>query len=63
MLKSIMGEKYFCGLDIGAQAIKASLLTAGEHNKPQLLGVFEVGTGGFDHNSVTDLGEFSECVH
>lgn len=63
MLKSIMGDKYFCGLDIGAQSIKASLLNAGEHNKPQLLGVFEVGTGGFDHNSVTDLGEFSECVH
>ena len=63
MLKSIMGEKYFCGLDIGAQSVKASLLNTGEHNKPQLLGVFEVGTCGFDRNSITDLGEFAECVH
>ena len=63
MLKSIIGEKYFCGLDIGSQSIKASLLNAGEHNKPQLQGVFEVGTCGFARNSITDLGEFSECVH
>ncbi len=63
MLKNIIGEKSFCGLDIGAQSIKASLLKAGEQHKPQLLGVYEIRTCGFKEDSITDLGEFSDCVH
>jgi len=63
MLKNIIGEKSCCGLDIGTQSIKASLLKVGEQNKPQLLGVYEVRTCGFKEDSITDLGEFSDCVH
>ena len=56
-------EKTFCGLDIGAQKIKAGILKAHDANRMELLGVYEQKTEGFDRSSVTDLGRFSECIY
>jgi len=63
MLRKFIGERYFCGLDIGAQSIKASLLKSGEDVKPVVLGVFETQTHGFKDASVSDLADLSECIH
>ena len=63
MLKKFIGESYFCGLDIGAQSLKASLVKAQQDGTPALLGVYESRTSGFQSASVSDLGELSECIH
>ena len=56
-------EKIFCGLDIGSQSIKAGLARVKSGASLELLGVYEMKTGGFKDASVTDLAEFSECIH
>ncbi|MCK5581185.1 MAG: cell division protein FtsA [Candidatus Omnitrophica bacterium] len=63
MLKKFIGESFFCGLDIGAQSIKASFVKTQQDGKPVLLGVYESKTRGFESSSVTDLSEFVECIH
>ena len=63
MLRKFIGEKYCCGLDIGSQAVKASIIKMGDDSNASLLGVFETKTNGFKNGSVSDLGELSECIH
>ena len=63
MFDGIIKEKKFCGLDIGPRSVKASLLKAQGMDALQVLGVHESKTKGFKDASVTDLGEFSECIH
>ena len=63
MLKNFIREKYFCGLDIGSQSIKASIVKPREDYKSVLLGVYEAKTYGFKQASISDLGDLSECIH
>jgi len=63
MLGKFMGEKFYCGVDIGSQSVKAVIMHAGDQDAGELLGAFEVATRGYDNASVTDLGELSECIH
>lgn len=63
MLRKFIGEKYCCGLDIGSQAVKVSIIKTGDDSTSSLLGVFETKTNGFKNGSVSDLGELSECIH
>jgi cell division protein FtsA len=58
-----MNEKYYCGVDIGAQTIKAGILKIREAADMELIGAYDHKTYGFKDNAVSDLGEFSECVH
>ncbi|MEW5895143.1 MAG: cell division protein FtsA [Candidatus Omnitrophota bacterium] len=63
MFRKFIGEKYFCGLDVGAQTIKAGLIESKENRQFELLGVYEGNTAGFDGTSVTDLGELSASIN
>ena len=56
-------EKYYCGLDIGDQKLKAGVLKIRDAGQVELLGIYEKDTAGFREASVTDLGELSDCVH
>ncbi len=58
-----MREKYYCGLDLGSQSIKAGLLKVKDAMSIELAGVCEKKTYGFKDASVSDLGELSECIH
>ncbi len=62
MLKRFIADKYFCGLDIGSQTIKTSLIEVGDNQQLSLLGVYESRTNGFTGNSVTDLGELAIAI-
>jgi len=62
MFRKFIGEKYFCGLDIGTQTIKAALIEPRENHQIELLGVYEVETKGFQEGSVTNLGELSGAI-
>ncbi len=63
MFGRLMGEKIFCGLDIGAQSIKSAVVKLAEDGKPELLGVYEARTAGLQQSSISDLGELSESIH
>ena len=63
MLRKLMGDKYFCGLDIGSQSVKASIVKFSDAAHPELLGVYESQTVGFKNASVSDLADLSECIH
>jgi len=63
ILKNLNKEKYFCGLDLGAQRIKVSLIRSRDAGHHELVGVYETDTHGFKDGSVSDLGELSECIH
>jgi len=63
MLDRILKEKYFCGLDIGTNTIKAGLLAVKDHHDSEIVGIFENPTHGFSNTSVNNLNEFSECIH
>lgn len=59
-----MQERFYCGLDIGGQTIKAALIEIeGQDPAPKLLGAFETPTAGFHGGSVSDLAELSESIH
>jgi len=62
MFRRFMGERIFCGLDIGAQSIKSSIVRLSEGGKPELLGVYEARTAGLQDSSISDLGELSESI-
>ncbi len=62
MLKKVFNERIYCGLDIGAQRIKVSLLKFNGSHHSDLLALHEVPTQGFKGGSVSDLGELSEAV-
>ncbi|MFP4472791.1 MAG: cell division protein FtsA [Candidatus Omnitrophota bacterium] len=63
MFRRIIGEKYFCGLDVGSRTIKASLMEARESRQLAVVGIFETRTAGFNGSSVTDLGDFARSVN
>jgi len=63
MFRKFIGEKYFCGLDIGPQTIKAGIIEPKEGRQFELHGVYEVKTEGFEGGSVTDMGELSSSIH
>ncbi len=63
MLKRLISEKIFCGLDIGSQRIKVGIVKVKDPKNIELLGVFENRTHGFRDGSVHDLGEMSEAIH
>ena len=63
MLRKIIGERNGCGLDVGAQSIKVSLINAQDPVNPVLSGVYEAATRGFKGSSVSDLGEMTDSIH
>lgn len=63
MFRKFIGEKYFCGLDIGSHTIKAGVIEPKENRQIELLGVYEVNTKGFEGGSVTDLGDLSSAIN
>jgi len=63
MLKKMINEKYYCGVDIGARTIKAGIMKIKDVTDAKLIGVYEHKTYGFKDNAVSDLNEFSECIH
>ncbi len=62
MLKNIKRSKYFCGLDLGSQTIKAALVRVQDENNLELLGVYELPSAGLKEASITDLTELSQTV-
>jgi len=56
-------EKYYCGLDLGAQKIKAGILKVKDAAQMELIGIYEQKTAGFRDGAVSDLGELSDCIH
>ncbi len=56
-------EKYYCGLDLGAQKIKSGILKVKDATQMELLGIYEQKTTGFRDGAVSDLGELSDCIH
>ena len=56
-------EKIFCGLDIGSQRIKASVVKGKKSGRLELLGAQESVARGLKRSSVVDLGEFAESIH
>jgi len=62
MLNRFSSEKLFCGLDIGSQRLKASLVKARGTVGIQLLDVYESKTNGFKDASVSDLMELVESI-
>jgi len=55
-------EKIYCGLDIGAQRIKASFLRFASGRSPEIIGVSQVSTKGLQKASVSDLRELSDSI-
>ena len=55
MLSRFSSEKIFCGLDIGSQRIKASLVRAKDAQDIQLLDVYENKTSGFRDDLWLDM--------
>lgn len=56
------GDKYYCGLDIGTQKIKACLSRVYDAESLDLLAVYEGDTKGFKDNSVNDISDFSAAI-
>ena len=56
-------EKHYCGLDLGAQKIKAGILKVKDATQMELIGIYEQKTAGFRDGAVSDLGELSDCIH
>lgn len=58
-----MTEKFYCGVDIGSHKIKAGILKVKDSTAMELVGAYAHKTYGFKDNAVSDLAEFSECIH
>jgi cell division protein FtsA len=63
MLHNFIGERYFCGLDIGLQSSKAALITVDENRCQDVIGIYECPTTGFKQLSISDIDELAECIH
>ena len=63
MLNKIITEKYYFGIDIGTQKIKAGILRIKSPSDMELIGAYDHKIFGFKDNAVRDLAEFSECIH
>jgi len=59
----MIGQKIFCGLDVGSQKIKASVIRIARGGQAELLGASETFARGFKKSTVSDLGEFAESIH
>ncbi|MDD3375725.1 MAG: cell division protein FtsA [Candidatus Omnitrophica bacterium] len=55
-------EKIYCGLDLGCQKIKASIMRV-QKGQSDLLGVSQLSTQGLANSSVSDLRELCDCIH
>lgn len=62
MFDQFVGERVFCGVDVGSQRIKASLLKAKDLRGLRLMDISEIKTNGFQDASVSDLGELADSV-
>jgi cell division protein FtsA len=62
MLPKMKREKFCCGLDLGVQTMKASLVRIQDMDNLELLGVSETKTAGLKDSAVSDLNEFSDCI-
>jgi len=58
----MIGEKLFCGLDIGSQRIKASLTKFKRPASFEVMAVVDIPTRGLKNDFVTDLGELSDSI-
>lgn len=63
IFKKIAKVSYFCGLDVGTHAIKASLIRAHDADNLELLGVFEVRTTGLKEASISDITELADGIN
>lgn len=63
MFGKIKGVKYNCGIDIGSQRIKVSVVKTKGDQGHELLGVFDAQCAGLSNSSISDLTELSECIH
>ncbi len=63
MFNKLIKEKYYCGLDIGSQRIKAAILKVKDASHLEVLATSVNKIYGFKENDVIDLAEFSECVN
>lgn len=59
----MIGEKLICGLDIGSQQVKSSVVKAKGSNRFDLLGFQANLTKGFTKSTVSDLAELSQCIY
>ncbi len=55
-------DNVYCGLDVGAQKIKASFLRWGKDRATEIIGVSQVSTQGLRKSSVSDLRELSDAI-
>lgn len=63
MIGRVLGEKIFCGLDIGSHAMKVAFVKVKDLKNMELIGAYQNKTHGMKESSVSDLGELSECIH
>ncbi|MCX5680679.1 MAG: cell division protein FtsA [Candidatus Omnitrophica bacterium] len=56
-------ENIYCGLDIGAQRIKACLIRVRKDQSLEIMGVSQVATSGLRKSSVSDLNNFSDSIN
>ena len=62
MFSNIKRHKYFCGIDLGAQTIKAALVRGQDENNLELLSVFDMPITGLREASISDLTELSQSI-
>lgn len=62
MFKNIFGGKIFCGLDIGTQRLKASVVRVQNIKSAELLGVQENPSNGFPRSATSDLKILTEAI-
>ncbi len=63
MFNKLIKEKYYCGLDIGSQKIKAAVLKVKERSAPEILATSVSKIYGVKGSHVVDLAELSECIY
>lgn len=58
----MIGEKLFCGLDVGSQRLKASLTRFRKSSLFEVVAAVDGPTRGLKNDSVTDLAELAESI-
>ncbi len=62
MFRKFLGEKIFCGLDIGAATLKGGIVKMQNSQGHELLAVEESLTRGFQNSSISNLSDFADCI-
>ncbi len=62
IFKKMAKVVHFCGLDIGTQSVKASIIRARDAENLELLGVSETKTLGLREASISDITELAESI-